>query len=88
MFPRTLTGRIISRKNISFRGKSSFYRIMIIIIIIIIIIITQHKSCTTCPISEFVFRFYIYYTELSRIANGDLLDLYFITQQQGIFEHL
>ena len=53
-----------------------------------IIIITQHKSCTTCPISEFVFRFYIYYTELSRIANGDLLDLYFITQQQGIFEHL
>ena len=83
MFPRTLTGRIISRKNISFRGKSSFYRI-----IIIIIIITQHKSCTTCPISEFVFRFYIYYTELSRIANGDLLDLYFITQQQGIFEHL
>ena len=51
------------------------------------IIITQHKSLATCPISEFVFRFYIYYTELSPIANGDLLDLYFITQQ-GIFEHL
>ena len=51
-------------------------------------ITTQHKSRTTCPISEIMFRFYIYYTELSRIANGDLLDLYFITQQQGIFEHL
>ena len=50
--------------------------------IIIIIIITQHKSHAT---SEFVFRFYIYYTELSHIANGDLLDWYFITQQQGIF---
>ena len=36
-------------------------------------------------VSEFGFRFYIYYTELSRIANGDLLDLYFITKQQGIF---
>ena len=52
------------------------------------IIITQQKSPTTCPFYEFVFRFYIYYTELSRIGNGDLLDLYFITQQQGIFEHL
>ena len=62
--------------------------IVIIIIIIIIITTTQHKSRTTCPISEFVFRFYIYYTELSCIANGDLLDWYFITQQQGIFEHL
>ena len=62
--------------------------VIIIIMIIIIIIKTQHKSRTSCPISEFVFRFYIYYTELSRIANGDLLDLYFITQQQGIFEHL
>ena len=62
--------------------------IIIMIIIIIIIMITKHKSRTTCPISEFVFRFYIYYTELSRIANDDLLDMYFITQQQGIFEHL
>ena len=44
------------------------------------LITTQHKSRTTYPISEFVFRFYIYYTELSRIANGDLMDLYFITQ--------
>ena len=58
---------------------------MIIIIIIIIIITTQHKSRATCPNSEFVFRFYIYYTELSHTANGDLLDWYFITQQQGIF---
>ena len=57
------------------------------VIMIIIIIITQHKSRTTCPISEFVFRSYIYYSELSSIANGDL-DLYFITQQQGIFEQL
>ena len=48
----------------------------------------QHKSCATCPDSEFVFRFYIYYTELSQIANGDLMDWYFITQQQGIFQHL
>ena len=55
---------------------------MIIIIIVIIIIITQHKSRTTCPISEFVFRFYIYYTELSRIANGDLLDLYYNTTRR------
>ena len=53
-----------------------------------IITTTQHKSRAICPISEFVFRFYIYYTELSRITNGDLLDFYFITQQQGIFEHL
>ena len=51
----------------------------------IIIIITQHKSRTTCPISELLFRFYIYYTEISHIANGDLLDWYFITQQQVIF---
>ena len=49
----------------------------------------NNKSRTTSPISEFAFRFfYIYYTELSRIANGDMLDLFFITQQQGIFEHL
>ena len=53
-----------------------------------IITTTQHKSHAICPISEFVFRFYIYYTELSRITNGDLLDFYFMTQQQGIFEHL
>ena len=80
MFPRTLTGRIISQKIFPFEVNLPF--------IIIIIIITQHKSRTTCPISEFVFRFNIYYTELSRVANGDLLDLYFKTQQQGIFEHL
>ena len=55
--------------------------VIIIIIIILIIIITQHKSHATCPNSEFVFRFYIYYTELSPIANGDILDWYFITQQ-------
>ena len=84
MFLRTLTGRIISQKIFPFEVSLPF----IIIIIIIIIIKTQHKSCTTCPISEFVFRFYIYCTELYRIENGDLLDLYFITQQQGIFEHL
>ena len=47
------------------------------------IITTQHKTRTTCSNSEFVFRFY--YTELSHIANGDLLDCYFITQQQGTF---
>ena len=58
---------------------------MIIMIIIIIITTTQHKSRITCSNSEFVFRFYIYYTELSHIANGDLLDCYFITQQQGTF---
>ena len=40
---------------------------------------------TTYSNSEFVFRFYIYYIELSHIANGDLLDCYFITQQQGTF---
>ena len=53
-----------------------------------IITTTQHKSRTTCSNSEFVFRFYIYYTELSNITNGDLLDCYFITQQQGTFLHL
>ena len=57
-------------------------------IIIIILTTTRHKSRTTCPISELVFRLYIYYTDLSRIANGDLLDLYFITLQHGIFEQL
>ena len=51
----------------------------------IIITTTQHKSRATCPNSEFVFRYYIYYTQLSHIANGDLLAWYFITQQQGIF---
>ena len=45
----------------------------------------QHKSHATCPNPEFVFRFYIYYTESSHTANGDLLDWYFITQQHGIF---
>ena len=52
---------------------------------IIIITTTQHKSRTTCSKSDFVFRFYIYYTELSHIANGDLLDCYFKTQQQSTF---
>ena len=52
---------------------------------IIITTTTQHISHATCPNSEFLFRFYIYYTELSLIANGDLLDWYFTTQQQGIF---
>ena len=50
---------------------------------LIIIITTQHKSHATCPNSEFVFRFYICYTELSKIANGDLLDWYFI----GVYGH-
>ena len=50
--------------------------IIIKLIIIIIITTTQHKSRATCPNSEFVFPFYIYYTELSRIANGDLLYSY------------
>ena len=81
VFPRTLTGRIISQKIFSSDVSLHF------IIIIIITTTTQHKSRTTCPISEFVLCFYTYYTELPRIANGDLLDLYFITQQQGIFEH-
>ena len=58
---------------------------MIILLLLLIITTTQHKSRTTCPYSEFVFRIYIYYTELSHIANGDLQDWYFITQQQGIF---
>ena len=58
---------------------------IIIIIIVITTTKTQHKSRATCPNSEIVFRFYIYYTELFHIANGDLLDWYFITQQQGIF---
>ena len=53
--------------------------------IIIIITTTQHKSRANCSNSNFVFRFYIYHTELSHIANGDLQDWYFITQQQGIF---
>ena len=48
--------------------------------IIIIITTTQHKSRATCPNHEFVFPFNIYYTELSHIANGGLLDWYFITR--------
>ena len=98
MFPRTLTGRIISHKKYSlsrlifllYNNNNNNNKIIIVIIIIIIkilIITTQHKSRTTCLIFEYVFRFYIYYTELSHIANGDLLDLYFITQQQGIRTH-
>ena len=75
VFPRTLTGRIFSQKIFPFDVNLPF------IIIIIIIIITQHKSRPTCPNSEFLFHFYIYYTELSYIANDDLLDWYFITQQ-------
>ena len=55
------------------------------IIIITTTTTTQHESRTTCSNSEFVFRFYIYYTDLSHITNGDLLDCYFITQQQGTF---
>ena len=39
---------------------------------IIIIATPQHKSRATCPNSEFVFRFYIYYRELSHIANSEL----------------
>ena len=40
------------------------------------------------PFLNSCFVFYIYYTELSGIVNGDMLDLYFITQHKGIFEHL
>ena len=40
------------------------------------------------PFPYSCFVFYIYYTELSDVANVGLLDLYFITQQQGIFEYL
>ena len=48
-----------TNKKFPFEVNLPFYRIIIIITTIIImkIIVTQHKSHTTCPISEFVIRF-------------------------------